>query len=369
MTSRFFLFYFETTRQCNLSCPYCMTSSGPEPGPNELTTDEAKHCVIDEVKKYSSRAAIAFSGGEFLMREDAHELIAYNAEKGLWTFVNTNGTLLDTRRIQEIKEAAQGRLVFVFSLDSVKENSGTSREGADPDRLKALCREADVAHFFVVTITKQNLDQLEKVIKYVSADSTPVLRSPVVPRGRGAGFRDLMFDTEDMESVIHPLLRNSWLSYISFTPFFAASRFFKKNWLKTKIAIKQLGCQAGRGYVGISPEGDVAPCVHLLETDAVCGNVRESRLSDILEHHPILEELRTRRNLQGKCGRCIYRDTCGGCRALAYYRNGHYLAEDPVCFFEPEDGRKRSEYEQLQNENVGKFADFIRTTSPWKDIF
>lgn len=347
-----------------------MTASGPDVASVELTTDEAKHLVIDEVNKYSSRAAIAFSGGEFLMREDAHDLLAYNASVGQWSFINTNGTLLDKTRIKDIKKATDERVTFVFSLDSITPPESTIvREGTDPDALKALCKEMDVPHFFVVTITKHNLPQLRDTFEHITADGTPVLRSPMVPRGRGANFRDLMFDREDMESVIHPVLRETWLSYISFTPFFAASRVFQKNWLKTKIAIRQLGCQAGRGYIGISPEGNVAPCVHLLDTEAECGNVKDTPLSDVLESHPILQELRSRNNLQGKCGQCTYKNTCGGCRALAYHQNGHYLAEDPVCFFEPGNGKNRSEHEKLQNDRVGTFADFIRSTHPWNEIF
>ena len=337
---------------------------------DELTTDEAKHLVIDEVKKYSSKAAVAFSGGEFLLREDAHELLSYNADAGLWSFINTNGMLLDRKSVAGLKQAAQGHVTFVFSLDSLDNlNPGESRGWADPDHLKKLCRDADVGCFFVVTITKQNLSQLERIIEHITSDGTPVLRSPMVPRGRGAAFRHLMCDEHDMETLIHPVLRNTWLSYISFTPFFAAPRFFQKNWLKTKIAIRQLGCQAGRGYIGISPEGDVAPCVHLLDTEAECGNVRKRALSEILKEHPVINELRTRKNIGGKCGRCTYRDTCGGCRALAYYSSGDYLAEDPVCFFYPESGSARSDFEKMQNENVGKFADFIRTTDPWREIF
>lgn len=347
-----------------------MTSSGLNPSQDELGTDEVKRLVIDEMRKYSSQAAIAFSGGEFLLREDAYELLAYNAAAGLWSFVNTNGTLLNKTRIQKIKEVTKDQVVFVFSFDSLYPvKAANSREGANPDDLKKLCKEMEVAYFFVMTITKENLSEISRIVENVTADGTPILRSPMVPRGRGAGYRKLMFDKTDMETVIHPVLRNTPLSYISYTPFFAASRFFQKNWLKTKIAIKQLGCQAGCGYIGISAEGDVAPCVHLLDTEIVCGNVKEFPLSKMLAEHPVFQELRSRENLQGKCGRCIYKKTCGGCRALAYYKNGHYLAEDPTCFFEPRSPKERSQFENIQNNNVGHFADFIRTTYPWNDIF
>ena len=39
-------------------------------------------------------------------------------------------------------------------------------------------------------------------------------------------------------------------------------------------------------------------------------------------------------NLKGECGKCDYRELCGGCRQKAYYYNGDLLAEDPTCIVE-----------------------------------
>jgi MoaA/NifB/PqqE/SkfB family radical SAM enzyme len=37
----------------------------------------------------------------------------------------------------------------------------------------------------------------------------------------------------------------------------------------------------------------------------------------------------------GRCGRCEYRDPCGGSRARAYAATGDPLAEDPLCLYQP----------------------------------
>jgi len=348
-------------------------TSGALPGQgSELTTEEAKHLVLDEVKKYSAKAAIAFSGGEFLLRPDALDLLAYNAALGMWSFINTNGELLDKHFIEQIVKATKGQVTFVFSIDTLDGGTGKIARTGNRARIeerKRLCKEMGVGFFFIVTITKSNMHELKTILEWATKDDTPVLRSPLVPRGKGADFKHLMFDKHDMEEVIYPVLLDSYLSYISYVPFFAAPRFFQKHWLKSKIAIKYLGCQAGRSYIGISPEGDVAPCVHLLDSSAVCGNVRDRALFDILEENPVLKSLRSRSSLKGKCGRCKYRDTCGGCRALAFYDSGDVFAEDPTCFFEPRNDKQAAEYESRQNRNIGRFAEFLSSHSPWKDIF
>lgn len=367
----FFMCYLETTRKCNLACPFCMTDSPKKT--NELSTDEIKHSVIDELKKYSTKSTVAFSGGEFLLRDDAIDILEYNSSiQDQWSFINTNGKLLTTKLVKEIKKATSGKCLFVFSLDSLNDIDKEFQHQNTTEGLKEktnILKALDVPFFFVVTITKKNMKDLDKILEFATSEERPVLRSPFVPRGRGKDFETLLFDREDMKKYIHPALRENYLSYISYAPFFSAPNFFQKNWLKTKIAIKQLGCQAGRGYIAISPEGDVAPCVHLLDTPVKCGNIRERSLYKILKEDHILNDLRDPNKLQGKCGRCKYRFSCGGCRALAYYHNGHYLAEDPTCFFEPENSSQSCEYEKMQNENVVKFADFIRKTTPFKDFF
>jgi len=363
--------YLETTRRCNLKCPFCMTNS-PQTSDNELTLDEIKHNVIDELKKYSSKAAIAFSGGEFLLREDALDILSYNSSKNMWSYINTNGILIEKDLVNEVRKATDKKSLFVLSLDSLMQDKDTIAHENRLDHIEektAILKEMGVPYFFVVTVTKKNKEELKDILAYATKTNIPVLRSPMVPRGRGDNYKDLLFDKNDMRDYIHPALRENYLSYVSFVPFFTAPKFFQKNWLKSKIAIKQLGCQAGRGYIGISAEGNVAPCVHLLDTEVNCGNIRETPLLKILKENKILKELRTRENLQGKCGRCKYKDACGGCRALSYYHNGHYLAEDPTCFFEPESPKDSSEFEAMQNENVGKFADYIIKNSPWKDFF
>lgn len=109
--------------------------------------------------------------------------------------------------------------------------------------------------------------------------------------------------------------------------------------------------------------------MQLLDSEVKCGNVKETPLLNILNYNDVLLELRQRKTLKGKCGKCRYKHTCGGCRAIAYYKTGDYLESDPNCFFEPEDENTRSEHEQLQNENAGKFINFIAKQEPWRSLF
>ena len=127
MSHEFFLCYFETTRRCNLACPYCMSRTGVEDRGRELDTDEAKHLVLDGLAKFRPNAAVAFSGGEHLMRDDALELLRYAAEIGLFPFLNTNATMLDREMLVRIRDATGGRIVFAFPLNSMDATAMSGR--------------------------------------------------------------------------------------------------------------------------------------------------------------------------------------------------------------------------------------------------
>jgi radical SAM protein with 4Fe4S-binding SPASM domain len=62
------------------------------------------------------------------------------------------------------------------------------------------------------------------------------------------------------------------------------------------------------------------------------GNVRKQSIREIWDNSPILAKLQSRGLLKGTCGKCEYRDQCGGCRGRAYEETGDILAEDPGCW-------------------------------------
>lgn len=368
----FFLCYFETTRVCDQGCPNCMTRLPAAASRAELTTAEAKHRVLDELAAFCPNTAVSFSGGEVLQRPDHLELIEHNARNGLYTFVNTSGSGLDTEKLRALKRAAAGRLTMGFSLDSVDPSVQERCRAGGPEHLERLTRICDggrVPYFVLVTVSRRNMHTLRSTLAWLHEREIAVIRSPFVPRGAAAGSRGLCFDAADMEQLISPALRESPLAYVSYTPFFAAPDATHLTLMGQSLALGNLGCQAGRTFIGINAEGDVAPCVHLLDSRVRCGNVRDQPLARMLEESEVLRALRSPRPANGKCARCRYGDSCRGCRALAYYHYGDYLAQDPTCFFEPETQETRSSHEELQTRNSRVFLRHMVRHHPWSDIF
>jgi radical SAM protein with 4Fe4S-binding SPASM domain len=87
-----------------------------------------------------------------------------------------------------------------------------------------------------------------------------------------------------------------------------------------------------KGFVFISHIGDVYPSGFL---PLKAGNVKQQGLADIYRDSPLFVSLRDPDNLHGKCGRCEFRELCGGSRARAWAMTGDVFASDPLCSYQP----------------------------------
>ena len=92
------------------------------------------------------------------------------------------------------------------------------------------------------------------------------------------------------------------------------------------------GINDGKGFVFISHLGEVFPSGFL---PVAAGNIRSESLTELYRDSPLFKALRDTGNLGGKCGRCEFKEICGGSRARAYALTGDIFAEEPCCVYEP----------------------------------
>jgi radical SAM protein with 4Fe4S-binding SPASM domain len=95
------------------------------------------------------------------------------------------------------------------------------------------------------------------------------------------------------------------------------------------------GCLGGTSFVFVSNTGIVQPCGYL---ELNCGDLKQSTFPSVWHDSRIFKQLRDFSTYKGKCGRCEYLRFCGGCRARAYEATGDFLAEEPLCAYQPRKG-------------------------------
>jgi len=65
------------------------------------------------------------------------------------------------------------------------------------------------------------------------------------------------------------------------------------------------------------------------------GNVRNTSVVSIYRDSETFRTIRETGRLKGRCGRCEFKEICGGSRARAYAATGDFLETDPLCAYEP----------------------------------
>jgi radical SAM protein with 4Fe4S-binding SPASM domain len=368
-TYRFPAIYFEATRLCNLRCSACMAGSNDAPRvrasrQRELSFDEIRELVLLPAQRLGV-LAIGWSGGEFLLRKDALDLLRLTVELGYQCKLCSNGELLTRERLQDIKAATGGRVTIALGLNSIDDCNADTRDAA-PDRTLAvldLCEELKIDRHVIVTISKHNAASFERTIDYLVRRRISYNRSPLVARGSGCEFfRHSAFDRDDLERTFHSVLRRHVNGYVSFTPFFLSPELHEEVSGGVRNGTvphnPPIGCWVGT-WLTLNAEGDVSVCPVLLDVLSA-GNVREKPLDRLVNESELFAALLDRSRLKGRCGRCRYQYTCGGCRAMAFFHKGDYLEEDPTCFFEPVDRTTRSEHEEETNRFFKKYLMIAR---------
>lgn len=335
---------YAVTKACNLRCLHCHIEAR-EALANELSLKEAMQ-AIDEMANLGTEALI-FSGGEPLLRKDfVLTLAEYCVDAGIIPAVLTNGMLLNHKVAWELKDA--GIMAVGIPLDSSNPECHDKLRnvpGTFEKAVKAVkaCLDVDLEVVITTMALKYTFDDMPKRMDFIAnlgVDQVAVY--DLVPVGRGKDVMDQAMSHTQRVNLIRYLQRVQETREMVFTmsgglPLYPeiVSEMHKSNGTKPKdLLLKQfwidatVGCHAGILYFSLRPNGDVYPCTFL---PVKVGNIREQSLTDIWYNSKVVNELRERSLLKGKCGACEYRETCGGCRGRAYACTGDYLETDPVC--------------------------------------
>jgi MoaA/NifB/PqqE/SkfB family radical SAM enzyme len=173
------------TRQCNLRCLHCYSSSGPR---ERSALDAALLCDAVTDAAAEGYDVVSLSGGEPLLYEPLPELLAHAHARGLRTQMTTNGMLLRGRRL----EALGGHLdLLAISLDGKPASHNRLRASSRAfevmeANLPAL-RESGIPFGFIFTLTQHNLDELGWIADFALDQGAKLLQiHPLELTGRAA---------------------------------------------------------------------------------------------------------------------------------------------------------------------------------------
>ncbi len=352
-----FQIVWNITRACNMNCIHCYENAGRK-NERELTPDEVIRGL--NILAEAGVTSVAFSGGEPTIHPHILEFISHAHKRGMFVAIATNGYLLADRKL--CRKYAEAGLGFVqISLDGMDPQTHDSFrrvKGAWRRAVEAIrnCVEEGLSVDVATTATKYNLHEIPKMIEFVrSLGAHWFTIFNFIPTGRGREIVESdLSPQERFELLKLAFLENEKgrMQVLSTAPQYGMvaqvlsanknevivpTHFYNPKYSDPKV--RQLadfigGCGAGRFYVSIEPNGDIYPCVFFPHEEEVkVGNLLRDDFEKIWRENELLEKLRNKDILEGYCGECPFKYTCGGCRARAYNYFKDVLAPDPGCIY------------------------------------
>ncbi len=325
------LISWNLTRMCNLRCPHCYLEAGAK-AENELTTEDCLGLIVE--MKAAGAEMLILTGGEPLLRKDIYDIARSASSQGIWVVMGTNGVLVTDEVVEKMIDCGvQGVAISIDSIDPAKHDRFRGGPNSWEHSVRALdaCRAKGLQVVIQTTVMDMNYDEIPQMMDFAREKGAWSFNLYfLVQTGRGQQMNDLSSDrTETMLSNLvdwqdqyRPMLVRSK----------CAPQFKQIAYERGSRGLESGGCMAGTDYCRITPQGDVTPCPYMT---VVAGNVRDQSFGEIWRTSSVMQELRDVEKLKGRCGRCEFKELCGGCRCRAHAAYGDYLQEDPACRYQP----------------------------------
>jgi radical SAM protein len=345
-----FLVIWEVTRACALACVHCRADAIPRRDPRELTTDEGLR-LIDQVQGFGERPPLlVLTGGDPMRRPDLADLVRYASGIGLTVALTPSGTAAATpAKLAALKDAGLSRVAV--SLDGPTPELHDAFRGVRGSygwtmRIIQAAIDLDLPLQINSTISRTTLGYFETMAARVAEfPLTLWALFFLIQTGRGAALEQIS-DVQS-ERLLHRLYDLSLTAPFGIKTT-EAPHYQRIVWQREQASMRdgrpapsaarrrQLraprGVNDGNGFVFINHLGNICPSGFL---PVQRGNVRTASLAGVYRDDDVFRRLRDADALMGKCGRCRFRELCGGSRSRAFAATGAVMASDPLCTYEP----------------------------------
>jgi len=347
-----FIVIWETTRACALACVHCRAEAVPRRHPKELTTEEGRQ-LIDRVVAFGEPTPLlVFTGGDPLRRPDIVELVAHATGRGVIASLTPSGTAAVTEsRLRALQHAGLARLAVSLdgptaaAHDAFRHVRGSYRHTV---RILDTTRALGLPVQINTTVARSTVEDLPAIAQEIERFRAVLWALFfLIPVGRAQPGDALGAD--EIEGVL------KWAADLAARVPFSVKTTEAPHYHRVLAgrraasaapaaattrcrAVPDLVGRAGRavtdgnGFVFVDHVGNICPSGFL---PLPVANVRDADLVSVYRDAALFRALRDPARLAGRCGRCEYRERCGGSRARAWAATGDPLAEDPGCAWVP----------------------------------
>jgi radical SAM protein with 4Fe4S-binding SPASM domain len=288
--------------------------------------------LLNSMREWNKEACIHLTGGEPLLKPELFSLLNDLNQQSMVEELGviTNGLPIDQEMVRKLSGFSKLKKIKI-SLDGgdAETNDSIRQRGTFKKVLESLPWIRKEKRFEVIlmfTAMKKNFKSLPSLFKLcedLGIDGLIIER--FIPLGRGREIANEVLSQEEWKEMIGMLL--DLFPIEGEDDYFLPYQAFQVSFGGRESELLGAPCVIGRDGICVMPNGDVLPCRRF---PISIGNLLTDSLSRIWEKSELLEKLRRKENLKGKCGGCEIKE-CRGCRSLALALTGDYLGEDPHC--------------------------------------
>lgn len=324
------LLILRVTDDCNLYCSYCYARGGES---RENMPWEVARRAVEYVAARTTSFKIQFSGGEPLLNFPLiKRVISYAREQGLKTAfqLQTNGTLLTPKIVQELKELG---LSLGISLDGMPEVNDSLRpfiggQGSTLATIRGLKNLAaeGIKVGLTAVLTARSTEGLPRLVELCTylGNIYGLSLDLVRPLGRARDGKISPPSQDLLQRKLRAAVRRAQEISSSGGPTLRFRELERIKYLLAHGQERQYYCYAVSGQsLAVLPDGTVYPCASL-------GRVPDFYLGNIMDPHFSLSQAvkgkpwwqRKIEDMEG-CRDCPDKLLCGGgCLARAYAYTG-----------------------------------------------
>jgi len=331
-----FHFQWHITDLCNLHCEHCYQddfSTKRDLDGSELRKISGN--LLHTIREWGQKACIYVTGGEPLLKPELFHLLDHLDQQPVVEELGiiTNGLLMDRERMGKLSDFSKLKKIKI-SLDGAdaKTNDAIRSKGVFEKVMQniSLMRQENRFEITVMfTVMKKNYRNLPSLFQLCQDNGIHgLIIERFIPLGKGKGVMREALNREEWNEMIGMLFR--FFSIEDERQSILPYQAFQIRFTGEEPELLGAPCVIGVDGLCIMPEGNVFPCRRF---PVSIGNLLETPLKQIWGQSGLLQELRKKENLKGKCGRCGIKN-CRGCRSLAFALTNDYLTEDPNCGYD-----------------------------------
>jgi len=319
------------TLACNFSCAHCYSSSGKR-APGELTLAEIRD-VIQQLHAMGCQKLV-LGGGEPFIRKELAAIVKSADGLGVDAYIHTNASLIKREVLDQLAACPPAGLAVSMDGPDHTVNDAVRGDGAFEKTRKGL--ELLRAHYppgfnLSMTVTPGNAHVANAMVDMAQdAGARTLLLRPAYPAGQAADG-DIWCDRDTFARAIDLARARA----VSLGMQLDAPHPYEQG----IPDFEGFGCVAARVVLGITPTGDVSPCLNLPD-GFLSGNVKQTPLLDLWRGGSSFARIRDQHG-NAQCDSCAHQDTCrGGCRVRALHVGNGLEGPDAWCHYQPREGRQ-----------------------------